>query len=354
MPEWQTSDTSGPGKGHQLDPKLLKTIVSEYQPGVRGCGYRSIAARHQLHRATVEKALKRAKRQDGKPVQSRGHRGHRKRKLEPAEERKIQNFADRHPFVTNKRLAALVDSKIAPRTVSDVLARAQPPFTPHTSVNQEPEELTEEWKQEMRKFVNNQLRHTPIASRIHEDETPIYANEAPQKGRARRGKKLFRARKRYAKKYTLHVYAKQAGVLHWELSPKNADDNEIRRVASNALPHIRRGDVLLWDRLGRSGRARNPKAQHYNPEVLAAIQSRGATIHFLPPKAKYLNPLELLFNDLKQHYIRPAFSADGTDMPKEQIESIIGQYMSSQAPKCLPGFFRQRANGRELKVQKLA
>ena len=58
---------------------------------------------------------------------------------------------------------------------------------------------------------------------------------------------------------------------------------------------------------GRSGRARNPKSQHYNPDVLAAIKSKGAKVLFLPPKAKYLNPLELLFNDLKQHYIRPAF-----------------------------------------------
>ena len=37
----------------------------------------------------------------------------------------------------------------------------------------------------------------------------FYANEAPKKGRSRRGKPIFRTRSRYAKKYTLHKHAKK-------------------------------------------------------------------------------------------------------------------------------------------------
>ena len=38
-------------------------------------------------------------------------------------------------------------NKIAARTVSDYLARAHPPFTTKVIQDQEPEELTEEWKE---------------------------------------------------------------------------------------------------------------------------------------------------------------------------------------------------------------
>ena len=67
---------------------------------------------------------------------------------------------------------------------------------------------------------------------------PVYANEAPKKGRSRRGKPIFRTRSRYAKKYTLHMYAKRSGVVHWDLSDKNADTNEIERVAREAVEQV--------------------------------------------------------------------------------------------------------------------
>ncbi len=33
----------------------------------------------------------------------------------------------------------------------------------------------------------------------------------------------------------------------------------------------------------------------------AAIETKGGKVIHLPPKGKYLNPVELLFNDLKNH-----------------------------------------------------
>ena len=40
---------------------------------------------------------------------------------------------------------------------------------------------------------------------------------------------------------------------------------EIIEVASSAIVEMKRGDVLIWDRLGRSGRCVNPIRQHYKP-----------------------------------------------------------------------------------------
>ena len=65
-----------------------------------------------------------------------------------------------------------------------------------------------------------------------------------------------------ATKYPLHVYAKKDRVVHWDLSDKNADTKEIERVAVDAAAQMDEGDTLIWDRLGRSGRALHPIHQH--------------------------------------------------------------------------------------------
>ena len=64
------------------------------------------------------------------------------------------------------------------------------------------------------------------------------------------GTPILRARSRYATKYTLHVYAKRSGVLHWDLSDRNADTKEIERVAIDAVGAMKSGETVIWDRLG--------------------------------------------------------------------------------------------------------
>ena len=97
--------------------------------------------------------------------------------------------------------------------------------------------------------------------------------------------------------------------------------------------------------LGRSGCSQHPTAQHYSPNAKATFEERGVTIKFLPPKGKYFNPLELLFNDLKTHYIRPKFRKNGVPLSKSEIEELVRAYVEEKAPTTLRGFFRARANG---------
>ena len=123
--------------------------------------------------------------------------------------------------------------------------------------DQEPEELRAEWKTVARQWLE-QVRRIPLDKRIYEDETLIYANEAPRKGRSRKGKPRFRARSRYAKKYTLHMYAKRNGVVHWNLADKDADTKEIERVATEAVEQMEGGDeAKLWRILDRNPFATN-------------------------------------------------------------------------------------------------
>ena len=223
---------------------------------------------------------------------------------------------------------------------------AQIPFTKQKFLDREPEEFTEEWKQESRSFVTK-VRKLPKKKRIYGDESAIFSNEAPEYGRCRKGKKLFRRKKRRGKKYTLHTFVRENIVLYWTLRDKNANDGEVQHVMKYASKKIEKGDVLLWDRLGKSGRCKNPKSQHYNPAVVKGVEDRGGEVWYLPPKGKYFNPTELLFNDLKNHYIRPAYGKTEKEMSKDKLQRIIRKYMRDVAPSKLPGFFRARANGAE-------
>ena len=108
------------------------------------------------------------------------------------------------------------------------------------------------------------------------------------------------------------------------------------------------GDTLIWDRLDRSGRALHPSAQHYSPEAKATFEERGVAIKFLPPQGKYFNPLELLFNDLETHYIRPKFQENGLS-----LQELVQGCVDEKAPTTLRAFFRARANGADAKTKQI-
>ncbi len=78
---------------------------------------------------------------------------------------------------------------------------------------------------------------------------------------------------------------------------------------------------------------------HYNPTAIAAIAGKGGKVIHLPPKGKYLNPVELLFNDLKNHYIRPQFREFGEILSQRKLNAIIKAYMKKRAPTVLRHFF---------------
>ena len=195
-----------------------------------------------------------------------------------------------------------------------------------------PEELTDNWREEARKWVRG-VKTIALSKRIYEDETPIYANEAPHKGRSRVGKTHHPTKVALRDpKCTLHVYAKKDRVLHWDLSDQNADTKEIERVAVDAATQMSVGDTLIWDRLRRSGRALHPTHQHYSPAVREEFKERDVSMRFLPPKGKYFNPIELLFNDLKSHHIRPNFLQNGQNLSKSKIRALVRSYMDERAP----------------------
>ena len=209
--------------------------------------------------------------------------------------------------------------------------------------------MTEEWQEDVDKFIRSTLSRIPWHRRVYEDETGISLNEAPKKGRARKGFRITRPRQPHAKKLTLHVYASETAVLFWQLSMVNASDLEVKEAALDALEHIESEKVLLWDRLGGGGRGKKKKSQHFNLTVRNAYRTKGVRIVYLPPYCPYLNPVELLFHDLKDHYIRPSYHRDGSPLQFEEVERIVENYCNNVASNTLPGFFRARANGTQMR-----
>lgn len=66
---------------------------------------------------------------------------------------------------------------------------------------------------------------------------------------------------------------------------------------------MKKGAIVVWDQLGRAGRALEPKKQHWNPEIKAGVSANGCGMLMLAPKGAELNPVELL-NAFLQHQVK--------------------------------------------------
>ena len=99
--------------------------------------------------------------------------GENGQKLNSGDQTKLWRALDQNPFATNRK----------------------PCFTAKVAQDQEPEELSGEWKTAAGGWLDR-VKRISLCKRIYQDETAIYANEAPKKGRARKGKPIFRARNR--------------------------------------------------------------------------------------------------------------------------------------------------------------
>lgn len=341
---------NGPGKGDTVPAHTQRLIVQDYRPPPRGFGSTKLARKYQLSRKTIDHILERAKEdEDGNPVKSRGHR---KRKLDESDHQKIREVLKEDQWQTQTQIANQLDTKVNQATISREFRRMKPPITHKVVADQDPVEMSDEWKESMQDFTEKKLKKIAFKKRDYEDETPIYRNEALGKGWSERGTRILRPRHYQATKYNLLMVASEQEVPYWKLTTGTTDDPKFKKFMNEAMPNMVAGHTLILDRLGRGGAKEVPDKIHYNPEVLEELKAKGSNRLILPPKGKYLNPLELLFNDLKNHYIRPKFHRDGTPMTKAEVEEIIQDYVDNVAPAKLPGFFRERANGRGAKRQK--
>lgn len=84
----------------------------------------------------------------------------------------------------------------------------------------------------------------------------------------------------------------------------------VREVLS---PTLRAGDMVIWDNLGA----------HRSQVVREAVESRGATVIFLPPYSPDMNPIERCWSQIKT-YLRAAKART-----REALEAAIKQALST-------------------------
>ena len=199
-----------------------------------------------------------------------------------------------------------------------------------------------------------QINNIPYVKRVYVDETWASSSLKKQKGRFPRGqKKTTPQNRKYPRMTIVSAMRLEELVRPSEIYNKGSiktGDFEIY-VKKKLCPKLRDGDVVFWDRLGRSGKAKNPKALHFSPSARQAIEKRGATLIILPRAGKYFDPMELIFGDIKKKYnkkLRQLLrSTPASKIPFDKKVRIWRGAEKELDQKYFKRAFKERARGQE-------
>ena len=197
----------------------------------------------------------------------------------------MKAYLAEHPTASNASIKAATNVPIHDANISRYLKREG--YT-RKKVSDEPLNYPDDRiKGEIRDYLAA-VEQIPNDKRVYMDESFAYTNEAPTHGRSKKGKRIARPRERHGKKLTFLLAVRTAGLVHdpWIIDKSANDAVCVEYVRDHLVPNLQPGETVIWDRLGRSGRALNPKKQHYNPEIRQMIEDKGCSLLFLPPKGK--------------------------------------------------------------------
>lgn len=134
----------------------------------------------------------------------------------------------------------------------------------------------------------------PVGKLIFMDETWVRTNMTRLRGRAPRGERLLAKVPHGHWKTRILIAALDVRGLRCSLNvdgPVNTDAFQafIERVL---FPKLHAGDIVVMDNL----------SSHKSTRTRMLIESRGATLVFLPPYSPNLNPIEITFAKIKQTF----------------------------------------------------
>ncbi len=228
----------------------------------------------------------------------------RKHELSPPEIRRMERALVKDPFLTNRDLAALVENKISARAAGNYINNSSLRFVWKLEQLDVESSFSQKHVEEGEQFLE-EIKSVPFSKRVYVDETWMGAGVRRRAGRFPSGTVPHAPRNRKYPRKTVVGAIRQGG---WIRSSRILNKGSITTgefedyVQRDLAPLLRRGDVVIWDRLGKSGRALNPTATHFSPVARAAIEARGARLVLLPPAGKHHNPIEIVFGETKRVY----------------------------------------------------
>jgi hypothetical protein len=259
----------------------------------------------------------------------------------------------KNPFATNAELAAVVKNKISPREAGRYIERSDMGFRWMGEEFDVEASFTPEVAQQGVAFMN-QIKSISQDRRIYVDETFASAGLKKERGRYPRGQKRVTPQNRkYPRMVIIGAIRKDGFIRPSQIYNKGSITTEDfeNYVKKKLCPLVQEGDVVFWDRYGRSGRAKNPTAHHFSPKARAAIEACGAKLMLLPPTGKYFDPIEMVFGDVKKLFQKKLRKKlESTKPSKIPFKAKARLWRAAERelnPKCFTRAYKERASGQE-------
>lgn len=333
-------------KGKHRSAETRREALQCFKKGMKRL---EIARHFKIHESTLRKWKKEWKIQ--KKIGPKTSTG-RPRTLWEAPVKTILDTLDANPSATNEMLAAATFNMVTPQSISNYLKREN--YTRKKIMDGGAQKMDDRIVAETKEYYDK-VKNIPWEKRVYMDESFVYNNEAPSMGRSKAGEPINRVRDRRGRRWTIYLAIRVDGLVHPPiLEEKNADDVEFMKYVENTLvPSLRPGEVVIWDRLGRSGRAKNPCKQHYNPRARQLIEEKGCQLFILPPKGKFFDPIELVFGLIKGEVRKTyGFSIAAYEQRPRNKQEILNAVMEASykiTGSHIRKFYKERADGRSFK-----
>jgi transposase len=208
-------------------------------------------------------------------------------------------------------------------------------------------------QQQQRQYIHD-MEEVPWERRQYMDEKRLYLGTA-SKGYAEKGIRVyskfdFAKSKQQATLLCLIQYnptKNSVNVLYNIRTKGGTTDTNIMDFFQNTVfPYLKPNDMLIMDNLGGGSNKKNPCKQHYNPKIRERYAKAHAEVKFLPPYSPMLNPIELFFGWLQRQLDQKGPFTNWLEL-EFTVDQLIEEFQ--QTPSIVDGFYRHRADGRELK-----
>ena len=208
-------------------------------------------------------------------LKPQSHKSGRRHSLAQREVKKLIDALLSNPYATNAQLAAKVGNKISAREAGRYVEESDLQFEWQDEEFDVEMSFTPEVANEGLAF-KKKIKNIPYDKRVYADETFASAGLKRQKGRFPKGKKVATPQNRKYPRMTIIGAIRLSGFVRpseiYNKGSINTADFE-KYVKTKLCPKLTRGDVVLWDRHGRSGRAKNPTALHFSPKAGHSLKS---------------------------------------------------------------------------------